>query len=450
MEHRLIEGQPIRRVEHRLQVARLEPGRLEEDLRRLVRPPLAEVVGGLGLLAHGGIGPAKAPALDAVGKQQRLAGEGVAILRAQHQPEPLSHPAHAGVAVGDHRLAALLVGRIVIVGGHGGAVHIEEQAVDAAGLGQLAHAALGKRQGAARIEIDPLATKARLGLAVGLDDGAALADLRRQLGGEPAVVGAGRDGGIVGVIAAHQIALALGGSEGIALLQGRRPLRGAEPELAQSCLLQRLDHRQRQPLAPALLRHQLLTELALDPLLAQGQHLALGLRALLGRQRQLVGNQPVETRHDQRLLPGFWRLGGQRLLLLTIEALQPLRLLPELGLQRGPRLHILPIEQSIAPQVDMAGADQPPPGGNAGDLVGQRLPGPLALQPRPVAAGAGQPVIPHAQPHHHRRLLVEAAEFMAGAQLQPASLAAEAKPVVVGGLQDPAVGLLAGILAPER
>ena len=179
-----------------------------------------------------------------MGKQQRFAGEGVAILRAQYQPEPLTHPAHAGVAVGDHRLAALLVGRVVIVGGHGSAVHVEEQAVDAAGLGQLAHAALGKRQGAAGIEIDPLATKARLGLAVGLDDGAALADLRRQLGGEPAVVGAGRDGGIVGVIAAHQIALALGGGEGIALLQGCRPLRGAEPQLAQSRLLQRLDHRQ--------------------------------------------------------------------------------------------------------------------------------------------------------------------------------------------------------------
>jgi len=108
----------------------------------------------------------------------------------------------------------------------------------------MACAALGEGQGATGIEVGALATKAGFGFAVGLHDGAALADLGGDLGGEPAVVAAGEDGGIVGVIAAHQIAQTLGGGDGITLLQSRRPLRGAEPELVQSCLLQRLYHRQ--------------------------------------------------------------------------------------------------------------------------------------------------------------------------------------------------------------
>jgi len=122
----------------------------------------------------------------------------------------------------------------------------------------------------------------------------------------------------------------------------------------------------------------------------------------------------------------------------------------ESGLQARPILHILSIQQGISPQIDMAGTNQAAASGDPGKLVSEGLPLPLGLQPLPIATGPCQPVIPHAQTHHHGSLLVEAAEFVAGAQLQAPPLAGEVELVVVGGLQDPAVGLFARILAPQR
>ncbi|MNH12584.1 hypothetical protein D3C79_721300 [compost metagenome] len=96
----------------------------------------------------------------------------------------------------------------------------------------------------------------------------------------------------------------------------------------------------------------------------------------------------------------------------------------------------------------MAGADQPPARRDAGELVGERLPGSLGLQPLPVAPCPRQPVIPHAQAYLQRRG-VEVVELVAGGKLQASPLAAEAELVVVGALQDPAVGPLARVLTPQ-
>jgi len=452
VEHRLIQRHAHRRFEIQRAKRLLQRHRFEEHRRLLRGVPVAYEVRRLRVLGHLAVTPADHRGLHAVGKQDTLGGDRVAVFGACDQLRHGVDPA-GGIDIAFGVLCLSHAGVAAIaVEQHAGGVGIEKPGIEASLGVYCLHPCLQQRPHTTWIRVVAGLLETGFQLAVFQHDRAVAVGLGAQVGSGPIGVFRGGQGRFVGVVRRHQ-------KTGFHPRANRFGMPEATlPTFAQG---------QQQTLQPGV---------------AQGLNgaTAPGLRAVTQGSRKVHGQFTAQLTitggkagHVWLLhLPGLPGLGvdrrveaaqehglfiaiqcsGLRQQLCALFVHQALEFMAAQPLdQSWPITHIAQSQQAIVPEVHMAGAQQFLGFGCLPQFVRQRLIAALLQQPLAVALGTSQWVgIAQVQPQRHRRIRRQRGEFMGRAERQAVAVGLPLQAVVVGVGQQPAQGEATVIHAPQR